>query len=553
MIGGAIYLSGLIFYSALFLFTANQNQFFQIAKLMVAALHCLILIVPAYMAQSSRSIVKVLGYLGLIVYFLYIYFLVGFFPYFGFIPELYTFGSGNVSDVSEVMGHYFKQIFGYREVLLVITAALLFYLVPRHRLPVQGVLALVLLPLAVFSTSVYQFGLPGISQSLGNETLVRRFGLAGFSYNSINEWVNIKGGYLGPKAAYPGRISKLISPDPVSSQATSSMPKDVDRIILVQIESFDSEAIEASLSGKPVMPFVDELRSKCVNYTNFLAMKGAGGSSDAEFSVATGLVPSLRLPALRNTDFSRVETLYDQLRSAGVVSRFAHNNNAGYYGRNIAYEKINSVETDFQKPHETIQERLFAKKALAASLKDSQKSFHYFFNYQSHGPYQGYSAQTAEKFSIGASSDILSDYLATMNEVDQMISELFSMQSAGFEDGKNLFILTADHPSYVHPRDGEIAQSRIPAMICHASFEGTTVSNVYGTIDLYPTILEAFGVTSGNAVLGQNMLDSGDNAVLLPQGKLVYKDKQGKVISRPCSENCGPYLGYTDQYIMLHP
>ena len=553
MIGGAIYLSGLIFYSALFLFTANQNPIFQIAKLMVAALHCLILIIPVYMAQSSRWAVKILGYSGVIGYFLYIYFLVGYFPYFGFIPELYTFGSGNVSDVSEVMGHYFKQIFGYREVLLVITAAVLFYMIPRHRLRIQGVLALVLLPLAVFSTNVYQFGLPGISQTLGNETLVRRFGLAGFSYNSINEWVNIKGGYLGPKAAYPGRISKLISPNPVATQAPSSMPKDVDRIILVQIESFDTEAIEASLAGKPVMPFVDELRSKCVNYTNFLTMKGAGGSSDAEFSVATGLVPSLRIPALRNTDFSRLETLYDQLRSAGVASRFAHNNNAGFYGRNIAYEKISSVETDFQKPHETIEERLFAKKALAASLTDSQKSFHYFFNYQSHGPYQGYSVQTAEKFSIGSNSDIRTDYLATMHEVDQMISELFSMQSAGFDDGKNLFILTADHPSYVHPRDGEIAKSRIPAMICHANFEGSTVSNVYGTIDLYPTILEAFGITSEKTVLGQNMLKSGDNAVLLPQGKLIYKNRQGNVVSRPCSENCEPFLGYTDQYIMLHP
>ncbi len=537
----------------MFLFTENQSPTFQIAKIFLAALHSMVMILPVYLAQSPRLILKIVGYVSLTTYFLYIFFLVGFFPYFGFVPELYTFGTANAADMSEVLEHYFKQIFGYRELLLLATGAVLIYLIPRNRLSGRALLVLLLLPLALFSTSVYKFGSPGASEAFGNETLVRRFGLTGFSYISITEWLNLEGGYLGTETAFPGKVAELVFPNREPAEPLVSLPQNISRVILIQIESFDPEAIEAKLSGIAVMPFVTDLRNKCINYTNFFTMKAAGGSSDTEFAVATGLVPSLRLPSLRHADFARVETVYDSLLSAGISSRFAHNNNAGFYGRNIAYNRLNVAKADFQNPNETIAEHIFAKKALAASLAGSEKSFHYFFNFQSHGPYQGYSDSTQEKYSIGLNPGIKTDYLATMSEVDQMVAALFSMQRAGFDKGENLFILTADHPSRVHSTNDTISPFRIPAMICHDSFLGTVSSDVFGTIDLHPTILEAFGLASGRKFLGSSMFQSSNNAVLLPQGRLIYKNSNGKVTSKACTEKCSPFVDYTDQHILLQP
>lgn len=545
-----LYASGVVLYSELFLFTQNQSPALQTAKIFLAALHGLVFLLPAYLAQSPRPALRGLGYLMLAAYFLYVFFLTSYFAYFGFIPEVYAFGTGNLADLSEVAGHYFAQVFGPREVALILIAGAVFWALPGPRMDARWLMLLVL-PAALFLASIANFGAPADSDRFGNVTVVRRFGLPAFLGVSFQEWAAVEDGYLAPETPYPGPVSRLLNTPGAGAAPLVETPAGIEHVVLIQIESLDVSAIGATLNGREVMPFVTGLENRCLSFSNFFTTKGAGGSSDAEFAVATGRLPSGRIASLSHADFSRIPTLYEHLAEAGVASYFAHNNHVGFYGRNLGYAQIPQVSTRFERPHEESDERAFATAALAAAMETPGPSFFYFFNFQSHGPYLGYAEATAEKLGLTGRRDIATNYLATMHEVDGTIAALFEGQRGDFEAGRSLFILTADHPSYLGPDRSQAGLTRVPALVCHRDIEGRAVDSVASTLDLHPTILQAFGLTGGDEVLGRSLFQGGAGVALLPNRQYLYRDGTGRVAAKLCGRACAPFADYTDQSLRM--
>lgn len=544
-----IYLFGAVFYSSLFLFSANQSYLVQIAKIFIAAVHILILILPVYMIQSGFSLVRLLGHIVLFVAVLYALFLVGFVPYFGFVPELYSYGAKNAADLLEVSNHYFAQFFGWREVSLIASYAGLIIIARKGKLPLAG-LSVLLLPAALFGASVFQFGVPVDSRSFGNLTVIRRFGPVAFSYVSLIGRLNADEGYLAEQTPFPGKLSELISDAPATGKLHISRVPIISHLVMVQIESFDPEVLDAELSGLAVMPFVSALKKNCLSYTNFLTTKAAGGSSDSEFSVTTGLVPSTRLPALMYVDFEGIVTLYDRLAEVGVTSNFAHNNQSGFYGRHRAYLQLDTVTSKFESPADMMPEADFALASLSDSMSRGENVLHYYFNFASHGPYQGYTKQTGAKFGIKAIGDLWTDYRATMHEVDSMVSGMFNSVSDEFESGKLMFVLTADHPSGINQSAGGIDTARIPSLICHRDFQEQIIDTVYSAPDFHPTILEAFGIELENVpTVGQSMFRDEVNAVLLPSRNLVFNTANGGIELRQCGGSCDRHIAYTEQHL----
>ena len=328
------------------------------------------------------------------------------------------------------------------------------------------------------------------------------------------------------------------------------MTDTIKRVVLVQIESLDREAIDAELNGISVMPFVSNLKaSSCREYTNFHTIKSLGGSSDAEFSVATGRLPSSKHQSIRYADFTQIDTIYNVLAEHGIASHFAHNNNIGFYGRNYAYSQLSNLNYTFLGPNETVDEQQFALNSLANALNTSDKLFYYFFNFQSHGPYKGYSSETKEKFIILSNPDIKSNYMMSIHEVDETISKMFALQQSGFEAGENLFILTADHPSYLHTNSEKLSQTNIPMLLCHNSFSGQQVDKVASTVDLFPTILDVFKIPSEDLAIGESLLNDMPSVVLFPTGIILYRQEDGTLETIHCGDLCRGYFYYTDQFI----
>jgi phosphoglycerol transferase MdoB-like AlkP superfamily enzyme len=549
LVCSCIYASGLVLYSQLFLFTPNQSAIEQAAKIAVAAFHFGVMILPVFLAQSRRALLRLSGYALLAAYFLYLFFLIGYFSYFGIVPEVYAFGWSNTSDLLDVRSHYFAQVFGAAEVVLIAIAVLLVASLRRWRVG-RAALILPIAAAALFVASWTQFGAPAQSKTFGNETVVRRFGLPAFLTVSMTEALTHKGGFLAPSTPYPGRLAELGGSTQKPQPTPLTVPRNIQQVLLLQVESLDISAITARLNGRPAMPFVSELRGRCLNYTNAFTLKGVGGSSDAEFAVMTGLVPSARQPAIRYMDYSRIPTLYGQLQKADIQSTFAHNNTIGFYGRNRTYDQIDAVNSIFLEPQAQISERRFAEEALRSAMSDTDRFFFYFFNFQSHGPYRGYNAATQEAFGLKAKGDLGADYLATMSEVDQTLKSLFNMQKEAFAAGESVVILTADHPSQLATTTAPISRNRIPMMLCHRDLVAQDIDKVVSTADLYPTILALFGEPEPEPTIAQSILAPGPNTVLLPSREMITRTGEQPPKMERCGSACDRFFAFTEQHIL---
>lgn len=547
-----LYISGLVLYSSLFVLSDNQNSLVQLSKIPVAALHCLIFVIPIFLAQSRSWIFRILGYVILVSYFLYVFFLTGYFSYFGFVPEIYALGADNADDFTGVAGHYFIQVFSIKEVVLIVSAVLFFYLLPKQRIFGKSMLV-VLLPLGLLGASIVTFGMPSKSADWGNATVIRRFGLPTFYYISLRERLSFGSGYLAEDTPFPGNLTEVVDLGGQEFEQSPEAQLDVvRRVILVQIESFDREAIDATLAGEPVMPFVSNLRdTSCRDFADFHTIKSVGGSSDSEFSVATGRLPSARIQSLRNADFSRMTTLYEVLAGAGVDPYFSHNNNVGFYGRNFAYGQMPDVTTSFTRPGTPVRERDFAVEQLSSALSASNRLFYYFFNFQSHGPFQGYSPESKDRFRLPARPDLETSYMATMYDVDQTIAAMFALQQGDFDQGDSLFILTSDHPSGLHHDGTALGRSRIPLMMCHASFDGAQVDNVGSTVNLFPTVLDAFDIPHEDVAIADSLLGDTPRVVLFPSRTTLHRGSDGELISEACTDACNRFFDYTDQAVRI--
>jgi phosphoglycerol transferase MdoB-like AlkP superfamily enzyme len=547
-----IYATGLILYAGLFEFIPIVPAWVQVGKMAVASIYFLVLLIPLFMAQSRWLALRVLGYAVLIASFLYVFFLTSYYAYFGFVPEIYALGAANAPDMMGVLGHYFRQIFGASEVLLLIAAALFFFLLPRQKLHLRASVLLVL-PVALFAVNFMTYGTPQDTKRWGNGTVIKRFGLPTFYYLSARDWLSYSSGYIAAETAFPGKLTQVAyGTPPEAGPSPFALRRPVDRVVMVQIESFDREAIDAELNGVTVMPFTSALKADtCLEYTNYYTVKSVGGSADSEYSVATGRLPSSKLQAIRSTDFSTIETIYDVLAANGITSSFAHNNTIGFYGRNYAYAQLENVDAQFVEPNTENNERQFALETLSDAMTGSERSFYYFFNVQSHGPFRGYSAETGDTFGLETGSQIKEDYMATMHEVDQTIAEMFALQQAEFDAGNSLFILTADHPSYLHTGDDPLQEAHIPMLLCHADFSGQKIDKLASTVDVFPTVLDAFGVAIPETTISSSLLAEGPSVVLFPSGQVLYRDSTDAVVSRECDAGCAPFFDYTNQSISV--
>ena len=545
-----LYLTGVVFYSSLFLVTANQDEVAQTMKIAVAGLHVLPLILAVFLAQSGRIYLRIAGYLMIVGWIVYAIALVGFYRYFGFVPEVYTFGAGALGDLGEVLDHYVAQVLGVQEILLAVLGVAILIVVARFPLSPRMVL-LPALSLALIGASVALYGSPARSERFGNAAVLKHFGPFVFLARSAGSGLLLEDGPLAPPQAFPGPLAALGN-DGSDPPRSVPPPEGLEHVVLVQIESFDPEAIDAILSGQPVMPFVQALRDRCLTFEKHFTVKGAGGSADAEFAVATGLVPSLTLPALTHYDYAR-PTLYDDLAAAGVTATFAHDNDAGFYGRNEAYARMPDVRTVFLDPGQIVAEREFATDTLGDTLAAPGRSLHYFFNFKSHGPYRGYSAETEARFAADETPGLRFDYLATMSEVDAMIEALFDRQGADYDEGRSLFVLTADHPSYVFSSGDTISKFRIPMLLCHRDIAPRSVERVTSTVDLHATLRALFGLEPGATTLGRSLLEGGSDVALLPSGLLVRPGPSGVPQAAECGAPCARYIAYTEQYLSARP
>ena len=228
-------------------------------------------------------------------------------------------------------------------------------------------------------------------------------------------------------------------------------------IFLIQVESLPFKIIDMQYQGDEITPFLNSLKEKGTFFTNIFPQHTAGGgTSDADFSTLTSLLPKRDMPSLYAKGLDQLISLPKILKSAGYTTVAYHANTGGFYGRAYGYEKLGfdayiSKKTLPAPPQGllVVPDDLLFNFALSQIRKLDKPVFSFFVTLTSHGPYNTQELIPEKYRSNSEFSDKheMYNYITAIRYVDSSLEHFVHAIQSEYED--NLIVIYGDHPPLI--------------------------------------------------------------------------------------------------------
>lgn len=374
-------------------------------------------------------------------------------------------------------------------------------------------------------------------------------------------------------------------------------------VIAVHAESMQRVNMDISFNGIDVTPNLNKLAKEGIYFSNFYSQVSFGTSSDTEFTVATGLLPSKVGTVFINYADREYVSMYNLLKEKGYTTVSMHANVGNFWNRNKMYTKLgydyfydkSSYEID-----ETIgfglSDKSFVKQSVQ-KLKELEKEKGKFYatliTLSNHTPFEdvdkygeydvsmsvdGVRYDYMENTKLGnyfksshyadAQIGLLIEELKKENMLDNTVIIIYGDHDARIEksewnrfynyDYKTSSIKSSDDESYI---DIDYyfyeINKKVPFIIWSndEKFKTTLskeIKEVGGMIDVGPTIMNLLGIHN-KYFLGNDLLNKENNIVVFPNGNFVtdkvyyselkneYKLLKDVPIEENYIENCKTY------------
>jgi hypothetical protein len=285
-------------------------------------------------------------------------------------------------------------------------------------------------------------------------------------------------------------------------------------IILVQVESLPLEIIGKKYRGKEATPFLNSLTKEAAYFTNiFPQHTPGGGTSDADFSTLTSLLPKRGMPSLYAKGLEKLVSLPKILRSAGYTTVAFHANTGGFYGRAFGYEKLGFDHYYSKKelpapPEDTIvlPDGHMFDYAISKMSNFDKPFFAFLVTISSHGPYDTQEflpLQYRTKTEAG-NGDELNNYIKMIHYVDSSLERFVNKLESKFKD--NIIVIYGDHPPLLESL-GLKGQERVPLIVMSGKQPGGLVDSTRGShYDIPVIVLSQLGLDRPSNWLGEDHL-----------------------------------------------
>ncbi|MBQ6569887.1 MAG: sulfatase-like hydrolase/transferase [Clostridia bacterium] len=319
---------------------------------------------------------------------------------------------------------------------------------------------------------------------------------------------------------------------PTEKNSMTGVYKDKNIILLV-CESLAPYAIDPQLT-----PTLYKMTNEGITFTNFYAPLFGTGTSDAEFSVLTGLLP--RSDAWAMDVSSSVYfpfTLANQLRAKGYAAFAYHNNTGLFYHRNVTHPNLGyrfkaaDSGLKLQNPKAVPASDV---EMIEASVKDylySPRPFHvYYMTYSGHSPYNLKDHAMAKKHRDLVNNLKCTDgakaYLAGNIELDRALELLLKKLSESGKLEDTVIALTADHYPYALEKEdilsltgGKIHNSYDYYESVFVIYDGQRrekVDMLCSSVDILPTLSNMLGLSFDSRMLmGRDIFSSAESVVIM--------------------------------------
>ena len=171
--------------------------------------------------------------------------------------------------------------------------------------------------------------------------VVSKFGIYMYTINdlvqSIYPTISPMFGYEEAKITYEGYYSNKKNTKEKNSYTNIFEGKNV---LFIHAESIQNFLIDLTINGIEITPNLNKLAKKSLYFTKFYPQVSVGTSSDTEFTLSTGLLPSSSGTVFINYYNRTYETMQNAFRDKGYYTFAAHANAAGYWNRQEMYKTL---------------------------------------------------------------------------------------------------------------------------------------------------------------------------------------------------------------------
>ena len=532
-----------------------------IIKILVFSLFApLAFIISLSIIKRYKLLAKVYALLYVGLYFIALLIIAIYYKYFGTIPNFMILDSTNLGSISESVSILGKQVYfqllGAQEwliiFLLIISVCLTYiYLRLPNTRKINGYMKAIML---IFVILVY-YGLNEVQilrhRHNMHEKLIGRNAEAVLYFGFLPVYKKLISYEISNKrrvVPFPGKING-------QNKRSNKIPRFKGaNIIVIQVESLDSQAIDYKVNGKLVMPFLRKFKNQSVYFKNFFAQHSGGGSSDADLSTLTSLLPVPNHVGLYTADYDRIQSLVEVLEERGYTSLAMSPVSFVFHDKTSSYPRI-GFDFFYGSEFYTGQASGWYAKdwqfydQSVDTIKNSPKPFFaYLVTIQSHGPFKNYSETTKAKFNFDNTdlSELEFNYLLSVHEVDQALERFFNeILESGLLDN-TILLIYGDHVGRALDRPGCLAEC-ISLFIYHKNLPASVETKVGSHVDIAPTIVDLLDVSEPVGWLGTSLFYEGRKTVLF--NDLTAIEFSNGVLQKKVATEYRHFLEYSNSIV----
>jgi len=255
-------------------------------------------------------------------------------------------------------------------------------------------------------------------------------------------------------------------------------------VIAIHAESIQGIAMNRTFSGQEVTPNLNKLASEGMYFNNFYSQVGVGTSSDAEFTYATSLMPSLSGTVFVNYFDTEYITIQKLLKEKGYYVASMHANNGDFWNREVMHKNMGYSQF-YDKDYFTIDETIglglsdksFFKQVIPylQDIKESNEKFYItLIMLSNHTPFDDLELMdefdTSIKYEIENETitanpikgTMLEDYFRSVHYADQAIGQLINALDENGLLENTVIVIYGDHDARIDKEEYDLLYNYNP-------------------------------------------------------------------------------------------
>jgi len=300
-------------------------------------------------------------------------------------------------------------------------------------------------------------------------------------------------------------------------------------LILIQVESLESQVLLRTVDGKEITPNLNKLISRSLFFPNIKEQVREGNSSDAEFMVNTSLYPvDEGVVFYRFYDRVYDDSLPNILKGRGYQSIAAHGDRETFWNRNVMYPQMGyDMFWGIEKFDQNDMVKMSSNIGLGLSdesfLKQCETNMETLkepymislITLTSHSPFV-IPDEVKKACFDGVENEAVRRYLESMAYVDGAIGDFVKALDDNGTLNRSLLVIYGDHEGlnkyYGNLEEEWENRGNLPLIICSEGLPAEIYESCGGQIDIMPTLMHLMGEeTEGKKLMGRNLLGTHNN------------------------------------------